>query len=213
VGISAEAAEDGYQRWINKYKVWGEERKKIFNMFCSMRQPKGIGTRVEWHEPADYIESMLGFRRYFTLENRIVKALFDLAEDPPKYIKDMKDRIVRRDREQTVGGAVRSALFAAAFAVQAANMRAAGNHVIQSSGAELTKRLEARIWEVQPCGISDWLTVPMNIHDEVMTVNDPKVSDKIEEIVHKFVEDYRDLVPLIGIDWKRNMASWADKKG
>ena len=47
-----------------------------------MRQPGGIGSKVEWHEPADFVESMLGFRRYFTLENRICKTLFDLADDP-----------------------------------------------------------------------------------------------------------------------------------
>ena len=62
VGISEKAANDGYQAWIKKYKVWGEERQKIFDMFCSMRQPNGIGTRVEWHEPAPYVESLFGFR-------------------------------------------------------------------------------------------------------------------------------------------------------
>ena len=36
-----------------------------------MTQPGGIGTKVVWKDPADYAETMLGFRRYFTLENRI----------------------------------------------------------------------------------------------------------------------------------------------
>ena len=212
VGISAEAAEEAYQKWISKYKVWGQERQKIFDMFCSMRQPGGIGTRVEWHDPADYIESMLGFRRYFTLENRIVKALFDLAEKPPKYMQDMDGRIVRRDREQTLSGAVRSALFAAAFAVQAANMRAAGNHVIQSTGAQLTKELEARLWEIQPAGVNPWQIIPMNIHDEIMAPMKEKHVGRAAYIVNSFIEEYKPIVPLIGMDWKSNLDSWAAKK-
>ena len=46
VGITKEAAEDAYRRWVAKYKVWGKERQKIFDMFCSMRQPGGIGSRL-----------------------------------------------------------------------------------------------------------------------------------------------------------------------
>lgn len=211
VGISEEAAEQAYQRWIQTFKVWGEERQKIFDMFCSMRQPNGIGTKVEWHDPADYVESMFGFRRYFTLENQIVKSLFDLAEKPPPYIKDMKVKIVRRDREQTVGGAVRSALFAAAFAIQAANMRAAGNHTIQSSGAQLTKKLECRLWQIQPAGVTDWQIVPMNIHDEVMAPMRERHLRPAASLVDKFITEHKEYVPLIGMDWKDNFASWADK--
>ena len=99
-----------------------------------MTQPGGIGTKVVWKDPADYAETMLGFRRYFTLENRIARAIFDLARKPPKHWKDCKVKVVRRDRVQTAGGAVSSALYGAAFSMQAANMRAAANHEIQSPG-------------------------------------------------------------------------------
>ena len=63
-----------------------------------MRQPAGVGSAVIWHEPAEFVESFLKFRRYFTLENTIAKA-----------------------RIQTAGGAVSSALYGAAFGIQAAN--------------------------------------------------------------------------------------------
>lgn len=206
-GVSEERANDGMRQWNNKYKVWGEKRKAYMDMFCSMRQPGGIGTRVEWHEPADYIESLFGFRRYFTLENRICKALFDLAEKPPEDWTRIKLKVVRRDREQYVGGALRSALFAAAFAIQASNMRAAGNHVIQSSGAEITKALQRRIWDQQPSGIHNWVVRPMNVHDEVLAESSIDLTPVVKEVV----ESYKKTVPLLAIDWKQGICNWSMK--
>lgn len=210
VGISEEKGNEAFQQWCKKYKVWGEARKKIIDSFCSMRQPGGIGTKVEWHEPADYIESMLGFKRYFTLENQICKALFELANNLPESFRKIKMKIVRRDREQQAGGACCSALYAAAFNLQSANMRAAANHVIQSTGGELAKRLQRRMWDLQPSGINNWLIQPMNIHDEVQAPN--RIPDKIIEVVKKFVDEHRETIPLIGITWKRDIPSWGEKK-
>ena len=211
VGIPEEVANEAYHNFVRKYKVFGEKRQMYADMFCSMKQPGGIGTKVEWAEPHDYIESMFGFRRYFTLENQIVKVLFDLAESPPKEWTAVKMKVVRRDRVQTASGACRSALFAAAFALQAGNMRAAGNHVIQSSGAQLTKKLQRRIWDLQPSGICNWMVIPFNVHDEIMAPCKPEVSPKVTETVETFVEDLRDQVPLLEIDWGANIGSWASK--
>ena len=133
LGVDIETADKAYAAFCRRYRKVGESRKRIFNMFCSLRQPGGIGSKVEWHLPADYIETMFGFRRYFTLENEICKALYDLATKPPKMWKDVKIKVMRRDRMQSASGAVQSALFAAAFAVQASDMRAAANREIQIS--------------------------------------------------------------------------------
>jgi transcription termination factor NusB len=179
---------------------------------CSMRQPGGIGTKVEWAEPDEYIESLLGFKRYFTMENQIVKALFNLANDPPKEWLRMNIKVTRRDREQSAGGALRSALFAAAFAQQSANMRAAANHVIQSSGAQITKRVQRNIWDIQPSGINPWRVQPINIHDEVLSPTHPDFVNQVKEVVDKTVESFREKVPLIKMDWKSNLKNWADKK-
>lgn len=211
VGITEQAADDGYQRWVNRYKVWGRERQKYFDMFCSMRQPEGIGTAVEWHEPADYIESMFGHRRYFTLENTICKTLFELANEPPKEWTRIKLRVTRRDREQTASGAVRSALFASAFAIQAANMRAAANHVIQSSGAQITKGLQCCLWALQPSGIHIWLVQPLNIHDEIMNPTKPTLINDQEALIKDFLIRISKKVPLIEMDWKNNIPTWGDK--
>ena len=177
-----------------------------------MTQPGGVGTKVVWREPADYAETMLGFRRYFTLENRICRALFDLARNPPTHWKECKVKVVRRDRVQTAGGAVSSALYGAAFSMQAANMRAAANHEIQSPGAEITKHVQRKIWDVQPVGVNEWHVAPMNIHDEIMCVTRPDAISLVTPIVRKVVESYRAKVPLIGMDWGEGLRNWGEKK-
>jgi len=211
LGVSMEDAEKAYQSFISEYSGIGEGRKGIINRFCSMKQKGGIGTAVEWDEPDDYMESMFGFRRYFTLENQICKALFNLARKPPKHWKKYKQKVQRRDREQTTSGATLSALYAAAFALQASNTRAAGNHVIQSSGAQITKKVQRSIWDLQPNGINQWLVQPMNIHDEIMCPTAPEKTGEVKAVVDKIVENFRPKVPLIAMEWKTGLESWADK--
>lgn len=211
VGIPEDIAEEAFHRILKDYPVFADKRKDVLDMFCSMRQPGGIGSKVEWHVPSDYIESLLGFRRYFTLENQICKVLFELAENPPKPWLALKMKVVRRDRMQTASGACRSALFASAFAIQASNMRAAGNHRIQSTGADITKRLQAELWTLQPAGIQGFKVMPMNVHDEVMCPMIPSLQDEAQQLVYKFVDGYKPLIPLIRIDWKKDLTSWAGK--
>jgi DNA polymerase I-like protein with 3'-5' exonuclease and polymerase domains len=211
MGVDEDVAQEAYTNWCNRFKVWGEARQRAFDRFCSMRQPGGIGSRVVWNDPDDYAESMLGFRRYFTLENQIVKALFDMANKMPEELKGIKVKVQRRDRIQSASGAACSALYAAAFNIQQQNMRAAANHEIQSSGAGLTKKLQCRIWSLQPAGITEWKVVPMNIHDEVMAPVKPDLSDQLYAIVTAFVEEHKTLVPLLEIAWHQGMTDWSGK--
>lgn len=211
LGVNIDDANAAYALFTQKYKKVGEERKKVFDSVCSMRQPNGIGTKVEWHEPADFIASPFGFRRYFTLENNICRALFDLAQDPPQEWRDLKIKVVRRERLQTVSGATQSALYGAAFQIQAANMRAACNHVIQSAGATLTKGLQRRLWDLQPSGVSEFKLQVMNVHDEILAPCKPDMIGNVEATVHEYVESYREQVPLIAIDWGSNLADWSEK--
>jgi hypothetical protein len=213
LGIDLETGRTARENFERRYPGIGAKRKRIFDMFCSMRQPGGIGSRVVWTDPKEFVESLFGFRRYFTLENAICKALFDLAEQPPISWKGIKIKVIRRDRQQTCEGATRSALFGAAFAIQSANMRAAANHEIQSSGAQITKYVQRKIWDLQPSGVNNWIVQPMNIHDEILTPTLPEYVDKVEQVVKESVEFFKPKVPLIGIDWFTNMKSWAEKKG
>jgi hypothetical protein len=211
VGISQEAAEEGVRRFLERYKQWGQERRRYASMFCSMTQPNGIGTQVIWKDSADYIESMFGFRRYFVIENLICKKFYELANKPPKDWHKIKGYVKRRDSEQTVLGATQSALYGAAFQIQAANMRAASNHVIQSPEADMVKDLQNRIWQLQPSGVHPWHVMPINIHDEVMAPCKPHLVSSIRSIVESFVEEMRTLIPLMGISWDDDLPSWAGK--
>lgn len=211
LGVPIEIAEKAYQDFIFTYPGIGKGREKIINMFQSMKQVGGIGTAIEWSEPVEYIESMFGFRRYFTLETQICRTLFKLAQKPPKHLRMYRGKVVRRDREQTVSGATQSALYAAAFALQATVTRAAGNHVIQSSGAQITKRVQRRIWDIQPSGIGLWLVQPMNIHDEIMCPTAPEKIVRVKNVVDEAVESFRSTVPLIKMEWTSALKSWADK--
>lgn len=211
IGVELEEAKEASRRFKRRYKGVGAEYERCYENHCSMRQPGGIGSAVEWHEPADYVESLTGFRRYFTLENKITKALFTMAENPPKPWLKMKIKVVRRDRQQQIGNAIRSALFAAAFQIQAQCMRAALNHRIQSTGAILTKQLQRLIWELQPVGVHNWVVQPFNVHDEIMCPSLPEVAGQIEEIVESFVKATKALIPLIKMAWQTNMSNWAEK--
>ncbi len=213
LGVDLETATKASEGFMDRYPGIREARKKINDKFCSMRQPGGIGSAVEWHTPADYIESLLGFKRYFTLENKICKALFDLAQKPPKRWKDVRIKVVRRAHKglQTASGACQSALFAAAFNIQGQNMRAGANHEIQSSGAGITKAVQRRIWNLQPHGAHPWIVRPMNVHDEIHVVTRPEYVDQIAEVVDTTVESYRKQVPLIEMEWNKKERSWADK--
>lgn len=209
LNIPVEEAKSNIEDLYAEFPGIAKERAKIFDMFCSMRQPGGIGTRIEWHEPAEYIESIFGFRRYFTLENLICKALFDLANKPPAIFKEYKGQLTRRDRIQTPGGAAQSAIYAAAFNIQAMNLRQAGNHVIQSPGGQMTKKFQRMLCDLQPQGIHEWVIRTFNVHDELLVV----VRRGLDTIGvrNEFLETYRKYVPLLGWEWKR-LNSWGDKE-
>lgn len=212
LGISQKQSEKAFDNFCEKYTGIGKSRERISEDFCSMSQSGGIGSAVVWKNPKDYCETFLGFKRYFTLENTICETIFKLANSIPKEWHDLNLTVVRRDREQTAAGSVSSALYGAAFQIQAANMRAANNHLIQSPGAEITKDVQRKIWDIQPHGVHEMRVAPMNIHDEVMCVTQPPYVDEVSEAVKESVESYRDDVPLIGIKWNLEMDNWAEKK-
>jgi len=212
LAIPLDEAKKAYDKWCAKYPGIGKARMRIFDNFCSMRQPGGLGTQVVWKEPADYCETFLKFRRYFTLENKICKALFELANKPPAAWRACPIKVTRRDRVQTAGGAVQSALYGAAFQIQAASMRAANNHLIQSPGAQITKAVQRKIWDLQPPGVNKFRVVPFNIHDEIMCVTHPDYIQIVADTVQKSVESFRPQVALIGLKWQMEMNNWAEKK-
>lgn len=215
LGIEMEVAEKAYAEWGRMFPGIAESRKRVNDTFQPLLQPEGLGTKIEWKEPEEYVESFLGFRRYFTLEYKIVKALFELAQELPKEWRTCDTEVVRSSRRgvQKAWGALTSALYGAAFGIAEGIVRAAANHEIQSPGAECTKETQVRIWDLQPHGVHEWIVAPMNVHDEIISVTHPDYVEQQSEIVREVVESYRDKIPLIGMKWCLEMENWAEKKG
>ena len=212
VGVSIEVAIRAEKRFMGRYPAVKKARDGIIEKFCSMKQPDGIGKRIYWDEPAQFVESLFGFRRYFTLENEICRALFALAQKLPPEMAKIKVKVQRRHdgSEQTASGATMSALFGAAFGIQGSNTRAAANHIIQSSGATITKAVQRKVWDLQPTGAGPWMVQPCNIHDEILCPTHPSMIDRVAGIVKDAVAEFRVKVPLIEMDWK-TMKNWAEK--
>lgn len=213
LGIDMEIAEQADKNFNRKYPKVKQFQDGIKADFCALTQPGGIGTKVEWRDPVEYSENIFGFRRYFMLENMVMKTLYQLAQNPPPSFKGVKVKVVRRERVQTAGGAVASALYGAAFGIQGANTRAGGNHKIQSVGAMILKRLQCAVWTLQPIGINPWIVQSFNAHDELMCPVACGHEPEVEKVVHAFVEDAKKDIPLLAIDWFVNIANWSEKKG
>jgi hypothetical protein len=211
LGIPLEDALEGCESMMTEYQGIGRFQEKIQEKLGCLRQPAGIGTKVEWHEPVDYIESFLGFRRFFTLENRVCRALFDLAQNIPSTWRAIKIKVQRREKIQSASGAVSSALYGAAFGIASRNIRAGKNHEIQSPGAIVTKSVQRKIWDYQPVGINPWMVKPMNVHDELLAPTRPGHEENIKKIVDDRVQYYREKIPLIAMKWQTGMKSWAEK--
>jgi hypothetical protein len=214
-GLEEDVAKEAEARFFRMFPGIKRSRQRVENMFQSMKQIDG--GNVVWRDPDEHIESFLGFRRYFTLENRICKALYQMARKPPKEWRDarFKDiKVVRSIKKgvQGASGAVLSALYGSAFAIQNANVRAAANHEVQSPGGQICKRVQRLIWDLQPSGVHPLYVAPLNVHDEIMTVNHPDYVDRVAEAVVEGVESFRDRVPLIGMTWNKQQENWAEKK-
>ncbi len=210
--ITLEHAEKACKFFDKKYPGIEIFRGDIVERFSAMSQPGGLGTQVIFKECEEYSTSLLGYKRYFTLENDIQRRLFKLANSPPKSWKNFRVKVIRRDRIQTASGAVQSAVYGAAFSIEASRIRQAGNHVIQSTGAIITKSVQAAIINLQPVGIHPWVVRCMNIHDEVMVVtNSFDTAIKVREAVDKEVKKFVPIVPLLRMDWSNKLKTWADK--
>lgn len=211
LGISEEVALAGEKRWAEAYPDMAAARAAVFEKFQALTQPGGIGTKIYWKDPADFAESLFGHRRYFTLEISVMKSLFQLAQNlPPEWLK-LRIKCVRRDRDQFVGGATCSALYGASFGLQGVIQRAAGNHRIQATGAQATKKGQCKLWELQPVGAADWVIRMLNVHDEIMAVRHNRVKAQVKEIITNFVKELKQIIPLAEMEWKQNLRSWCDK--
>lgn len=199
----------GRKRLIERYAGIGEHRARLQLKYSPIWQEKGIGSRIHWRDPQEYVESILGFRRYFSLEWSVVRGLFNLQDNPPASWLAIRGECRRTDRAQTMAGAARSALFGAMFSVQSGAFRAAANHEIQSPGGQITKHMQRRIWDHQPSGVGHWLVRPLNVHDEVLCPT-KKDDGILNATVQQVVREFQSVVPMLKMEWGP-MNKWSDK--
>lgn len=209
LGIPYDQAKHGLQSFGAAFPNVGKKRAETMALYAPLSQPDGRGTKIYWSDHKTSVATLLGFERRFDLEFQVIKGLYTLAQDLPDQWRAIDGLSIRYEAEQTLGGAIQSALYSAAFSLQGRVSRAAINTPIQGTGAQITKRVQCDIWTVQPSGYRPWRVIPMQIHDEVLTPVLPSYSKVVAEIVSKSVEKHKSIVPLLSIDWKQGMKSWA----
>lgn len=209
--VDVQVATNAMHNFGDRYPQWKEEFLGTQKRHAMLVQKAGIGTKVEIVDPQEYAETLFGFKRYFDIDYLLIAELFKLTMSMPDSWKKMTGKVIRKDREQTITGATRTALYAAAFGLQSAIIRQAQNHKIQGSGSYVTKTIQAKIWELQPFGIKKLVVRCIQIHDEVISVSHPALKTKVADIVAQAVESFREKIPLIGMDWDPEAVSWADK--
>ena len=185
----------------------------MFKAFCSMAQPGGVGARSFGDIRPITARPFLGFRRYFTLENKICRALFDLAQQAAQGVERLPGQ--GRSARPCANGRRCGRLGAVRGSLRHPNGLRCGpmaNHQIQSPGAEITKRVQRRIWDLQPAGVHPFNVAPMNVHDEIAAVSLPEMVQAVATRVKEAVEFFKSKVPLIAISWKTHAKNWAEKK-
>lgn len=207
--LSVEEVELATRHFESTYVNVGKSKQQILDDHQAMVQLNGMGSRITWKEPKPYVESFLGFRRYFTIEYSVMKALFDLSENLPMRFKSER-KIMRGSRTQTITGGMKSAIYAGAFSLQNSLIRAAGNHKIQSPGGQMTKELESKMWDLQPVGIHKFCIKPFNVHDELQVAVRSDLVDDLCKIKDDYIEYRKSVVPLISMDWKNNRQNWKE---
>jgi hypothetical protein len=209
-GNTVEQMQLGLDNYRKRYPGVGREQMQMAQDYEALYQV-GSGP-IQWRQPKLHVESLLGFKRHFDLEYEVIRELHNLAIGVPKAWRTLPTKVMRRMNKgpQFPAQAVSSALFGAAFGQQAQVKRQAGNHKVQSTGAGICKRLELKLWHTyQPIGVHEPVAQLLNIHDEVLGVTPSNID--FTDTVNDFVEEYKELVPLIGMTWNTKLSYWGHK--
>jgi len=201
MGVREDVALNVEKEFQSRYKGFAENRKKIFEDFTTHED------RPEFKKK--YASSILGHKRYFTLEESIIKKYKEVLD--ALEVWDDGDIVIRTEKKgrQTAKNAIISALWGAIYGTQSRCGRQAVNHVVQSTGSELTKMLQRDVWHLQPIGISSVKVALINIHDELLVYNN--IPEKVKSVVDKFIDDNKKIVKHLGMEWKTSVKSWGEK--
>lgn len=208
--IALDKALAGFNYFMEYFEDWGKARQKLQFEFSTLIQ-QNIRQPIIHKTPRNSISSLLGHTRYFTVENSILEMLYQLAQRVPTKFLGHDRLVMRRGRQVTVTAAIRSALTASSFSIQNSIIRAAANHEVQSTGAELTKKAQVALWDLQPSGTHEWVLSIFNFHDELNAAVRDDMKHKTKEVIDNFITEHLPLVRCLKMEWKTDMRTWADK--
>jgi len=201
LGVSQGEAERVLELFFTRYPAIKRYRLDVERRFITAdtkRWSAGCIKRMA-REQTD----LLGFTRRWDFEAQTAEILWALAKSGIRT--GIGGRVTRTKEKgpQSYDMAVSSALYGSAIAIQGAVSRQAGNMPVQSTGANLNKRLGAVSWATHR---APWL----QIHDELVYPRHPNFSPRILETQQAFVEEYRSLVPSLAFD-AHLTSRWSDK--
>ncbi len=212
IGCSETEAEQIILKFFEKYVHMLQTRKQITKSLSCLHRDEN---RLEITKPQKtYVESCFGYRRSFNVEYQVIGAMVKSMNEISRLGKDKsmgwKTKIVRKEQkgEQTISGAIQSALYGATFSVQNKIIRAALNHQIQSAGRTITLSVQSGIWDLQPRGINPFVVKLMSIHDEIIAASPPEMAAPIAAVVRTEVEKLNKTIPLLGLGWAQDVKTW-----
>lgn len=190
-------------------KTFGEKLEKLI---CTLSPDSWETAEEDVSRMNESVENCFGFKRFFSFE-KLLCSLFvsdsgieRVAREEAERLGIEKEKIVRSELKglQTIGNSVLSARLGAVLNIQRAVFRAAGNHIVQSSGADLTKRLMADVW-------NDHRVPVMNIHDEILIPEgfEEKI-EGVQETLKVFLKKYQTLIPTLSMSLEK-MGLWSEK--
>lgn len=149
------------------------------------------------------LKDLMGFERRWDFEKDLCKIFWELGHS---QIRTGVNEYIIRDKQkgiQSVDNACRSALLGAALGIQASASRQAVNFRVQSTGASLHKKLQAKLWVEKRVGT-------LQIHDEFIPIDKNFDFKEADNLIKEYEIEARRLVPSVKFDYK-NTERWSDK--
>lgn len=186
--------------FFTKFPSLKRTRQEFYNKFCTYDFSK-------WKlgEMARYVENAFGTRRHVAFIADFVTYLVDNLSRISIVAKNDSEMLERREgKVQKIQQTIRSAFLGSIGGVQKTLYRQLGNYPIQSTGAELTKKLMARLW-------SKYRIPLMNIHDELICPSGYEhLHEKTNVEVTSFLVESRRIIPYLNMEWKQ-IKNWSEK--
>ena len=202
LGVSLTVGEEALAAYYNRYKGFGEYKKRIEAE--TQTADTEHWSRDSVKRMAREVTDMTGYRMRWDFEAKVAEALWQLGGTG---IQTGKEGLCLRTKEkgkQTYDGAVKSALLGGAIAIQAAVCRQRGNALVQATGANLTKMLASILWRRY--------RIPMlNVHDELVFPTHPNYRhNAVEETIAQFTNEWKPKIKSLHFDFHPTRV-WADK--